>query len=233
MRIIVQKLNSVSVCWLLNLVFLSWWFLRNAIMGELILQFSSAPSTFAPFHCQAIENKNQNHLMDKVQKLGNKRKYTLFSLFSRLNSCIYLLWCKTLNLRGKYIYIFYKVSNLQKREKDVNCLLEIILGIPKTRGYCYDTRITLTAPARQKDRSSGNEKENRPFFNFSLMRSAFRHCVCEESFAWNFALRQWLPICAQIPSLRAVFKFQDDPFLLLYYFLRIGFYTVELPIPWP
>ena len=105
--------------------------------------------------------------MDKVQKLGNKRKCTLFSLFSRLNSCIYPLWSKTLNLHGRiyiYIFFFYKVSNLQKREKDVNCLLEIIWGISKTRGYCYDTRITLTAPARQKDRSSGNENENRPFF---------------------------------------------------------------------
>ena len=38
---------------------------------------------------------------------------------------------------------------MQKREKDVNCPLEIILGIPKTRGYRYDARITLTAPAKR------------------------------------------------------------------------------------
>ena len=87
-----------------------------------------------------------------------------------------------------------------------------------------------------KPRSSGDEngKKDKSSENFSLMRSAFRHCVCEEFFAWNFALRQWFPICAQIiPSLRAVFKFQDEPFRLLYSFLRIGFYTVELPILWP
>ena len=41
-------------------------------MGELILQFSSAPSTSAPFHCQAIENKNQNHL--KSSEAGEKKK---------------------------------------------------------------------------------------------------------------------------------------------------------------
>ena len=29
------------------------------------------------------------------------------------------------------IFFFYKVSNLQKREKDVNFPLEIILGYPK------------------------------------------------------------------------------------------------------
>ena len=122
-------------------------------------------------------------------------------------------------------FFFYKVPNLQKREKDVNYPLEIILRIPKTRGYCYDTRITLTAPAK-KDRSSGNENENIPFFYyyFSLMRSTFRHCVCEESCTWNFVQRQWLLICTQIiSSLRAVFKFQEDPFLLVYSFLRAGF----------
>ena len=48
---------------------------------DFILQFSTAPSTFAPFHSQAIENKNQDHLMNKVQKLGNERKNTLFRLF--------------------------------------------------------------------------------------------------------------------------------------------------------
>ena len=47
-----------------------------------------------------------------------------------------------MNLRER-IYSFFTRSNLPKREKDVNCPLEIILGIPKTRGYCYDTRITL------------------------------------------------------------------------------------------
>ena len=50
-----------------------------------ILPFSSAPSTSAPFHSQAIENENQNHLMNKVQKLANERKYTLFRLFFRLS----------------------------------------------------------------------------------------------------------------------------------------------------
>ena len=50
------------------------------------LQFSTAPSTSAPFHSQAIENKNQNHLMNKVRKLGNERKNTLFRLFFRLSS---------------------------------------------------------------------------------------------------------------------------------------------------
>ena len=57
-------------------------------LDNFILQFSSAPSTSAPFSSQAIENKNKNHLMDKVQKLGNERKYTLFRLFFRLSSFI-------------------------------------------------------------------------------------------------------------------------------------------------
>ena len=121
------------------------------------------------------------------------------------------------------IFFFYTVPNLQKREKDVNYLLEINLRTPKTRGYCYDTRVTLTAPAKRIGALGTRMKIYQFFFNFSLMRSAFRHCVCEESCAWNFVLRQWLLICTQIiSSLRAVFKFQEDPFRLVYSVLRTG-----------
>ena len=41
------------------------------------------------------------------------------------------------------LFFFYKVSNLQKREKDANCPLEIILGIPKARGYRQPKRSEL------------------------------------------------------------------------------------------
>ena len=125
-----------------------------------------------------------------------------------------------------FFFFFYKVPNLQKREKDLNYPLEIIFRIPKTRGYCYDTRITLTAPAKRIGALGKRMKIYQfiIFFYFSLMRSAFRHCVCEESCAWNFVQRQWLLICTQIiSSLRAVFKFQEDSFLLVYSFLRSGF----------
>ena len=57
-----------------------------------ILQLSSALSSntsnqklksrrsfrsFAGFHCQAIENKNQNRLIDKLQKLGIKKEVNI------------------------------------------------------------------------------------------------------------------------------------------------------------
>ena len=73
------------------------------------------------------------------------------------------------------------------------------------------------------------------FFFFLIFRScAVRLAIVRKFPRENLALRQCLPICTQIiPSLRAAFKFQDDPFRLRYYILRIGFYTVELPILWP
>ena len=78
-------------------------------------------------------------------------------------------------------------------------------------------------------RNSGNENKNRPLRNFfnSFMRSAFRSSVWEDVFVWNFALRQWLPICRQIfSSPRAVF-----PFRLLYSFLTYWFLYCGATLP--
>ena len=75
-----------------------WFFIHSDFLNmrswkNFILQLSSALASntlnqklksrrpfrsFAGFHCQAIENKNQNRLIDKLQKLGNQKgsKYT-------------------------------------------------------------------------------------------------------------------------------------------------------------
>ena len=122
-------------------------------------------------------------------------------------------------------FLFYKISNLQKREKDV---IVMPSGNPCTRILPqYQNHFDC---ASQKDWSSGNENKNRSlrhFFNFLLMRSAFRRSVCRAVFAWNFALRQWLQICRQIfSSLRAVF-----PFRLLYSFLTYWFLYCGATVP--
>ena len=114
-------------------------------------------------------------------------------------------------------FLFYKISNLQKREKDVTIMPSgnPCMGI-LTRGQNH------FGCTGQKDRSSGNENKNRPLRYF-FMRNAFRRSVCEEVSAWNFALRQWLPICRQIlSSLRAVFPFQLLYSFLTYWFLYSG-----------
>ena len=122
-------------------------------------------------------------------------------------------------------FLFYKISNLQIREENFTVMPSgnPCMGIlPRYQNHF--------GCAGQKDRSSGNENKNRPlrnFFNFLLMRSVFHRSVCREVFAWNFALRQWLPICRQIfSSLRAVF-----PFRLLYSFFTHWFLYCGATVP--
>ena len=71
-----------------------------------------------------IENKNQNRLIDKLQKLGNQKgsKYT-FSIgryIFRLSS--FIPYDPKLSTHMDEQFLFYKISNLQKREKDVRYL---------------------------------------------------------------------------------------------------------------
>ena len=125
---------------------------------------------------------------------------------------IYPLWSKTFNLHGRNIFFFTRLLICKKEKKTVlYCLVEPMHG----------TRITLAAQAKRIGALGTRIKINHYgiFFKNSVMRSAFRRSVCREVFAWNFALRQWLPNCTHIfSSLRAVFPFR----------LLIGFYTVEL-----
>ena len=75
--------------------------------------------SFAGFHCQVIENKNQNRLIDKLQKLGIKKgvniHFRLEDVFSVSSFIPYDPKFSTYNEK----FLFYKISNLQKREKDV------------------------------------------------------------------------------------------------------------------
>ena len=74
-------------------------------------------------------------------------------------------------------FLFYKISNLQKREKDVTVMPSENPGMGiLTRGQNH------FGCAGQKDRSSGNESKNRPLGYF-FMRNAFRRSVCEEASA--------------------------------------------------
>ena len=103
-----------------------------------ILQLSSAlaPNTsnqklksrrpfrsFAGFHCQAIENKSQDRLIDKLQKLGNQKgsKYTLYFSIGRyiFRLSSFIPYDPKLLTYMYEQFLFYKISNLQKREKDV------------------------------------------------------------------------------------------------------------------
>ena len=74
-----------------------WFFIDSDFLNmrswkNFILQLSSALASntsnqklksrrpfrsFAGFHCQAIENKNQNRLIDKLQKLGIKKEVNI------------------------------------------------------------------------------------------------------------------------------------------------------------
>ena len=146
---------------------------------------------------------------------GSKHTFSTWKMYFP-SKLIYPLWSKTFNLHGQTIS-FYKISNLQKREKDVTVMPS---GHPCT-GILTRCQNHFGC-AGQKDRSSGNEIKNRPLRYF-FMRNAFRRSVCEEVSAWNFALRQWLPICRQIfSSLRAVFPFQLLYSFLTYWFLYFG-----------
>ena len=121
-----------------------WFFIHSDFFNirswkNFILQLSSALASntsnqklkgrrpfrsFAGFHCQAIESKNQNRLIDKLQKLGNQKgsKYT-FSIgryIFRLSS--FIPYDPKLSTHMDEQFLFYKISNLQKREKDVRYL---------------------------------------------------------------------------------------------------------------
>ena len=129
----------MSLCWLLNVVFIHSDFFNMRSWKNFILQLSSALASntsnqklegrrpfrsFAGFHCQAIENKNQNRLIDELQKLGNQKgsKYT-FSIgkyIFRLSS--FIPYDTKLSTHMDEQFLFYKISDLQKREKDVRYL---------------------------------------------------------------------------------------------------------------
>ena len=68
---------------------------------------------FAGFHCQAIENKNQNHLIDKLQKLGNKKgskyKFSIGRCIFRLSS--FIPYDPELSTYIDEQFLFYKISN--------------------------------------------------------------------------------------------------------------------------
>ena len=86
-----------------------------------ILQFSSVPSTSAPFHSQVIESKNQNHLMDKVYKLGNE--YTLFDGLA-YNTCVRSIFASPAGVRKNTSEKEEKCSRVgkcQTIECEVNC----------------------------------------------------------------------------------------------------------------
>ena len=127
----------------------------------------------------------------------------------------------TYNWTNNFFLTRFLICKQEKRTL-LYCLVET-----HARGYCHDTRITLTAQAKGIGALGTRIKIDHYgiFLKNSFMRSAFRRSVYREVFAWNFSLRQWLPICTQIfSSLRAVF-----PFRLLYSFLTYWFLYLVLP----
>ena len=120
-----------------------WFFIDSDFLNmrswkNFILQLSSALASntsnqklksrrpfrsFAGFHCQAIENKSQDRLIDKLQKLGNQKgsKYTLYFSIGRyiFRLSSFIPYDPKLLTYMYEQFLFYKISNLQKREKDV------------------------------------------------------------------------------------------------------------------
>ena len=136
---------------------------------------------------------------------------------------IYPLWSKTFNSHRR------KISFLQDFQFAKRTYVTLLpSGNPCTK-YCHNTRVTLTAQAKKIGALGTRIKIDHYsiFLNILLMCSAFRRSVCRKVFAWNFALRQWLPICTQIfSSLRAVF-----PFRLLYSFFTHWFLYCGATVP--
>ena len=74
---------------------------------------------------------------------GSKYTFSIARRIFRLSS--FIPYDPKLSTYMDKQFLFYKISNLQKREKDVTVMPS---GHP-CRGYCHDTRITLVAQAKR------------------------------------------------------------------------------------